>query len=325
MKRILCLLSLLLFLTACDDGDLTVDPIDFSEGAIQKCNLKEVLYKVKGSEMIFIEIPSTYFADNQTITDIPIEVAISNAATSPVKVTYRKYASETSADNICPTAPDATPNLIEQWEATDGIIQITSTAIKTTDSTTGFVKITGYIYSIKFKNIIFLKPDGPQTQEDIPFGNYTKNITPLAFGFDTEVDKSTCSASDNRIFNFSTSEALILDAADYSTLIVNQETPIATPRTASINATNKLSYRLYSGQISNAYFCAVSPTSPTLVEQWDAESGVAGTSGIIEVETTTLGSSFRHTIHLKNVTMKKGNSEFNLGPDYIFGSFVTTP
>ena len=34
MKRILSIVLLLLFITACDDGNLTVDVIDFSEGAI---------------------------------------------------------------------------------------------------------------------------------------------------------------------------------------------------------------------------------------------------------------------------------------------------
>jgi len=320
MKRILSLLTLLLFITACDDGDITVDVIDFSEGQVLKCSIKDVYYKVKGSEMMFLEIPSTYFVNDQTLTDAPIEVHL----TSTIKVTYRKYASETSAANICPTAPDATPNLVEQWVATEGIVQIKSTAIKTTDAD-GFVKITGYIYNINFKDITFIKPDGPQVQSNVTFGNYTTTTTPLPFGFDTEVDKSTCSASDNRIFNFSASEALILDAADYPMLFANAVTPISTPRTALISATNKLSYRLYSGPINNAYFCLASPTSPILLQQWDAVNGIEATSGIIEVETTTLGTGFLHTIHLKNVTMKKGNSDFNMGPDYTFGTFVTNP
>src|SRR6218665_2204791 len=157
MKRILCILSLLLFITACDDGDLTVDPIDFSEGPIQKCALKDVLYKVKGSEMLFIEIPSSYFTNDQTL-GAPRNILLS----TEVKVTYRRYASETSSSNICPTAPDATPNLVEQWQATEGTIELTSTAVKTTNSTTGFTTITGYNYNLNLKNIVFIKPDGPQ-------------------------------------------------------------------------------------------------------------------------------------------------------------------
>lgn len=319
MKRILCILSLLLFITACDDGNLTVDPIDFSEGPIQKCSLKDILYKVKGSEMLFIEIPSSYFNNDQTPAGTPTIIPLS----STIKVTYRKYASETSSLNICPQAPDATPNLVEQWQATEGTIELTSTAVKTTDATTGFTKITGYVYNIKLKSIVFIKPDGPQIQ-DILFGNYSGPASPLAFGFDAEADKSTCSAGDNRIFNFSGSEAIIFDTANYSTLFANAVT--TTPRTALINADNKLTYKLFTNTVNNAYFCpATPPATPVLAQEWNAVNGVEATSGIIEVTTTTSGTSFLHTIHLKRVIMKRGNSDFTLGDDYIFGSFLTTP
>ena len=316
MKRILAILSLLLFITFCDDGNLTVDVIDFSEGPIQKCSLKDIIYKVKGSEMMFIEIPSTYFTNDQTLgtaTIIPLS--------STLKVTYRRYASETSNLNLCPQAPDATPNLVEQWQATEGTIELTSTAVKTTNPTTGFTKITGYNYYIVLKNVTFEKPNGPQVYETFVFGNYNATISPLAFGFDADADKSTC---DNRIFNFNGSEAIIFDTANFSTLFENTAT--TTPRTALISAANKLTYKLFNNTVNDTYFCATTtPATPLLTQEWNALNGVEATSGIIEVTTTTLGTSFRHTIHLKRVTLKKGNSDFSLGDDYIFGSFVTTP
>lgn len=315
MKRISSILSLLFFITACDDGNLTVDAIDFSSGPIQKCSLKDILYKVQGSEMIFVEIPSSYFNSDQTPTGSPTEVNLS----SSVKVIYRKYASETSSLNICPNAPEATPNLVEQWNATSGIIQITSTAIKTTNTTDNSTRISGYTYNIVFKNITFQKPSGPQVYETFTFGNYATTVSSLAFDFNQEVDKSTCS---EKIYDFSGGEVFTLDVAEYATLFANEVT--TTPRIALINSNNKLSYRLYSGPITNAYFCAASiPATPTLTQQWDAIDGIAGTSGIIEVTTTTLGTGFQHTIRLKNVTLKKGNSEFSLGDDYLFGTLIT--
>ena len=316
MKRILCMLSLMLFITACDDGNITVDVIDFSEVPAQKCSEKDVIYKVKNAEMLFIEIPASTFTEDETLDGIPIEVQIN----STNKVTYRKYNNTVTSLNICPTVPDATPNVIEQWTATSGIIQITATAIKTTNATDNSTRISGYTYNINLKNITFQKPDGPQTYDNFLFGIYTKTVSQLAFGFDTEVNKSTC-INDNRIFNFNASEALILDAADYTTLFASA--PTTTPRTSLISATNKLSYRLYSGSIANAYFCGTPPTTPTLIQQWDAVNGIEATSGIIEVTTTSIGAQFQHTIHLKKVSLKKGNSEFSLGDDYLFGTFVT--
>jgi len=318
MKRILCILSLLLFITACDDGNLTVDAIDFSEVAVQKCSDKDVIYKVKDAEMLFIEIPASTFISDATVEGEPIEVAIN----STNKVTYRKYDGTVSSANICPTIPDATPNLKEQWNATSGIIQITSTAIKSTNSTDNSTRITGYTYNIVFKNITFQKPTGPQVYETFIFGNYVRNVDRLAFGFNEEVDKSTC-ISDNRIFDFSGGEVFTLDVENYTTLFANEVT--TTPRTALISSSNKLSYRLYSGTITNAYFCATTiPTTPTLLQQWNAIDGIEATSGIIEVSTTTLTTTtFQHTIRLKKVSLKKGNSDFSLGDDYLFGTLIT--
>lgn len=316
MKRIVGVLMIFLFITACDDGDLTVDVIDFTEVPALKCDNKDLIYKVKDAEMLFIEMPASTFTPNQTLDAEPTLLPLSNT----VKVTYRKYASTTSALNICPTAPDATPNLLEQWNATSGTIAITATAIKTTNATTGFETITGYRYYIVFQNITFQKPSGvDQTYETFIFGNYSTNVSPLAFGFNEEVDKSTCST---KIYDFSGSEVFTLDVANYTTLFASEVT--TTPRRVLISATNKLSYQLYSNAITNAYFCATTmPATPTLTQQWDAVNGILDTSGIIEVTTAELLTGFQHTIRLRNVTLKKENSVFTLGDDYLFGTLVT--
>ena len=313
MKRILCILTLLLIITACDDGNLTVDAIDFSDVAVQKCSEKNVYYKVKNAEMLFIEIPPATFIEDQTLTDT-IEVPIN----STNKVTYRKYDGNVSSSNICPTVPDAIPNLKEEWHATSGIIQITSTAIKSTNTTENSTRITGYTYNIVFKNITFQKPTGPQVYETFVFGNYVIPSETLAFGFDHELDKCT---SSTKIYDSLGSVVFTLDVgADYNTLFASEVT--TTPRTALINATHKLSYRLYSGTITDAYFCATTvPTTPT--QQWDAVDGIEATIGIIEVSTATLGAGFQHTIRFKKVTLKQGNSDFSLGDDYLFGTLIT--
>lgn len=317
MKRILGVFMLLLFITACDDGNLTVDVIDFSTVAVQKCSNKDVLYKVKDAEMLFVEIPATTFTADQTLDGEPIEIPLS----STVKVTYRKYASNATANNICPTIPEATPNLKEEWNATAGIVQITATAVKTTNTTDNSTRITGYTYNIVFKNITFQKPTGPQVYETFIFGNYATTVSALSFGFNEELEKSTC-VGDNRIFDFSGGEVFTLDVDDYATLFASEAT--ITPRTALISAQNKLSYRLYSNAITNAYFCtSPTPATPTLSQQWDAVNGILNTSGIIEVTTIPFLTGFQHTIRLKNVTLKKGNSDFSLGSDYLFGTLVT--
>jgi hypothetical protein len=317
----------LLFINACDDGELTVDQINFDDVAVQKCSDRDILYKISGNKMLILAIPlEENFPNDQTLENEPLQVEIDN---DDIQVIYRQYNGEPSSANICDLVTAATPNLTEEWHATSGTIQITSTAVKSVNATTGITQITGYKHYIVFRDITFLKPDGTtQTwmgdNDLFVFGNYNPSISPLAFGFDDQAAKSTCSSSDNRIFNFNSSEAFILDLADYATLFQNQQT--TEPRTAVISATNKVNYRLYSGTVSNTYFCSTpAPATPTLSQNWLANNGDAtlGT-GIIEV--TTIPSSpgfFEHTIRLKKVTMTKGYSDFYMGDDYLYGKIIT--
>ena len=314
MKQFLVILVLLFSLNACDDGDLEVKNIDFEDVVATKCSGdKDVIYKIKDTEMLLIEIPATTFLNDETPEGEPIEVNIS----STIKVKYRQYNGAVSVDNICPTIPDATPSLLEEWNALAGTIEITSTAIKTTDATTGATKITGYKHYIVFKNITFEKPGGTQVYSSFVFGNYNTTATALSFGFDEEVTKSSC---DNRLFNFNGSEVLTLDTDEYATLFVNEVT--TQPRKALISSSDKLSYRLYNSVVNDAFFCTT-PGTTVPSQEWIAEDGVLNVSGIIEVTTTQLVSTFQHTIRLKKVTMKKGNSDFYLGDDYLFGTLLT--
>ena len=322
MKRILGLLAVVLFINACDDGDLTVDTIDFADVAVQKCSQKDILYKISDSKMMILAIPATTFENDETPDNEPIQVEIGG----DVEVVYRQYNGAPSSNNICDIVTAATPNVIEEWNAVSGIINITSTAIKSVNSTTGITQITGYKHYIVFEDIVFLKPDGTtQTYagNSFVFGNYNADQSPLAFGFDDEAAKSTCSG-DNRIFNFNSSEAFVLDLADFATLFQNEVT--TTPRTAYISATNKVNYKLFSGTINNNYFCTTPvPTTPSLNQDWTANAGDSALgTGIIEVTTTNATPGFfQHTIRLKKVTMTKGNSDFYLGDDYLYGNIIT--
>ncbi|WP_396174230.1 hypothetical protein [Flavobacterium sp.] len=319
MKRILGVLLLLFIFNACDDGDLKVDVIDFSDVDAVKCDQKDIIYKIKAAEMLLLVMPMSSLPTDETTVNNPLVLNIS----STNKVIYRQYNGTVNADNICQDPPSATPIVIEEWTALTGTIQITTTAVKSVDANNA-TKITGYKHNIIFKNVTFQKPNGNQFYETYIFGDYTKPINALAFGFDEEVDKSTC-VNDNRIFDFSIGEAFILDVADYASLFENVVT--TAPRIRYISAANKLSYRLYSNTIGNAYFCATStPATPILLQQWNAVDGVPDVSGIIEVTTSeVIGTGFQHTIRLKKVTLKKGNSNFTLGDNYLYGNLITSP
>jgi hypothetical protein len=320
MKRLLGLLVCMVILNGCDDGDLTIDSFDFSNETAQRCDNK--IYKLTDTEALIIEIPyDQAFINDPTPEGEPITFAISSTIN---RVVYRSFNGTVASLNICGTIPPAAPNVTQEWTATSGNIEITTIAVKTANTETGFEggqNIGNYRHTITFRNINFLKPDGSnQLYETLVFGTYDTPTTPLPFNFDDELDK--CDAS-NTVFNFVGNEALMLDIDP--SLLPNEQ---ATLTGLISTTTNKLTYSLFTnGALSADYFCTLPvPATPTITETWTANDGIADVSGIVEVITTSGGGPgvFEHEIHLKNVTLKKGNSEFLLAENYLFGTLITS-
>ncbi|MES2805663.1 MAG: hypothetical protein V4652_08875 [Bacteroidota bacterium] len=313
MKRVVSLLVFALLLNGCDDGDLIQEDISFEDVAAQNCTTNDIIYKLKDSEALILEVLGFTFP-TETISQ-ELDINASN------RVLYRFYNGAVTSSTICETIPPATPIVMDQWTTSGGKIVINTTAIKTTNTTDNSTKITGYNHNITFKNITFVKSNGTQVYETFPFGDYIISATPLPFAFNKTLEQ--CSSS-KQLYDYNSSEALILDIDP--ALIVNEATPLNAPRTGLISDTkNKLTYRLFSGLLTGAYFCNTTfPATPAVSEEWIAVAGVANESGIVEVTTTTLGAGFKHTVVLKKAKMKKGSSDFILGDNYIYGELLTT-
>jgi hypothetical protein len=297
---------------------LVQEDITFENTATQSCSTNNIIYKLKDKEALILEIPESSFVNEPTLEGSPRIINIS----STNRVVYRFYNGAVSTNNICETIPPATPIVTDQWNATNGTIQIITSTVKSTDATTGRTKITGYNHNVVFKNITFAKNNGTQVYETFPFGDYVTTATPLPFGFDETLEQ--CSSS-KQIYNYTSSEALTLDIDP--DLIKNEITPLNSPRTGVIGtAINKLVYRLYSnGVLTPDYFCkATLPILPSISQEWIAESGVTNVSGIVEVSTSKVLETYVHTIVLKKVTFTKGNSDFTLGDSYTYGELITT-
>jgi hypothetical protein len=316
MKRFLGLLICIVALNSCDDGDLILEDINFEDVDTQSCSTNDILYKLKEKEALLLEIPKSVFVNEPTVPGIPTIIDIDNVTN---QVVYRFYNGTIATENICNTIPPALPNVTDQWTVSSGKIQITTTTIKTTDATNNSTRISGYNHNIVFKNIIFDKGDGTNIKHTtFPFGDYTTAPTNiLAIDFEQVVKQ--CAAS-KQLFNRTSGEALTIDNIDPA-LIVNTVTPLNTPRTAIIGSVNnKLTYRLYSELLTDDSFCNTSVPLPGIKEQWNAVNG-----GIIEVTTVQNGTTaYKHTIVLKNVVLKKGNSDFKLGDSFAYGDLITS-
>ncbi|WP_310378087.1 hypothetical protein [Flavobacterium sp.] len=314
MKRFLVILIGLIILNGCDDGNLNQESIDFEDVATQSCSTNNIIYKLKEKEALLILIPNSVFPSEPDITTINIDA--SN------QVFYRFYDGKVTASSICDAVSPITPVAINQWTATSGKIQITTTLIKSTNTTENSTRITGYNHNIVFKDITFLKSDGTsQLNQTMIFGDYTTSATSLPVVFDKVLEKCVTNTP-NQVYDYNSSESLTLniDPALLNTTVLNTiKTGLITP------TTNKFTYRLFSGLLTASYFCnATTPATPIISQEWIALSGVANTSGIIEVLTVSNGpGSFKHTITLKKVTLKNGNNDFSLGDNYLYGELLT--
>lgn len=318
MKRFLGIVCAFFLLNGCDDGDLTVENINFEDVDTKSCTEKEILFKLKPKEALLLEIDSSAFVNEPTT---PNEPKIIDIGKSKNRVVYRFYDGEVVSDNICSSIPPAKPNVNGEWIASEGKIQITTTPVTVDGKVEGSTKISGFNHNIVLKNISFDKGNGIQKYETFPFGDYFTLATTLPFSFDKSVEKC---ANSNQIFNFSSAETIVLENLDAS-LIVNEETPLDKPRTALLGTTkNKLTYRLHNGIPNASYFCnATLPTTPSIIETWIGVDGLANISGIIEVTTIKSGTTaFKHTIVIKNASLKKGNSSFKLGKTFSFGELI---
>lgn len=324
MKKLLLSLVSIALLNSCDDGDLSIDTINFDSVSAQECSLNNVVYKINGNQLLLIEIPEANLPYENKVGDKSFTINSTN------QVIYRSYNNTVTSASICSTIPPASPIVTEEWTAIAGTITIHTTAIYgAPNSQTGAIKISKYRHTINFSNITFAKPSGNQVYESFSFGDFDTNATTLPMNFNPD-SIQLCSNS-NTLFNAQNGGIEGLYIQNLSSNLLDT-TVLGSPKTALINSNNEniLTYRLFDLALTlggnSTYFCSTTlPDSPAINEEWIGQTGIANTSGIIEVTTSTNGSGFSHSIHLKAVTFTNPltGSTFYYGNDILIGTLLT--
>jgi hypothetical protein len=326
MKKYASLLLFALLLNGCDDGDLTVDTIDFEDvTTTTSCDTTNTLiYKLKTQEALLLQmLPKSIINEDQ-------DTIVYNIDNSNYRVFYRAYDGEVARENLCGIIPPKTPNVTEEWIGIAGKIQIaTSAQYKSPAPTDGHTEIIGYNHNIIFKNITFSKPSGPQIEVEYPFGDFKTEVTPVVVNFTNPQVAKRCELT-KKVYNDNGSSSLAIENFDAS-LFGNEPTPVGKPKTALINQNgkNNLYYKVYATLLpvkTEDYICAATPpSSPIVRDTWVGVDGKENVSGIIEVTTTSAGTTLYHKVVLKNVTLKKGNNTFKLATEFILGTITVTP
>lgn len=322
MKKVIFILLLILGFSSCDDGDVAVEAFDFENSPTLECGENTddfFIYKISGNEVLIIELSEDFFPNRITLPNEPLLLQIPTTA----KVTYRLYNGPVAATTLCSVVPPSQPQVVEEWTATGGILEITAGVVNTTDDN-GANPITAYNHNLIFRDIVFNRPDGTvQRNETLVFGSYRRaNLNaPVNFGAINGIQ--SCN-NNSLLYKSSGAQLLLLSLSNetFNSLFVNQATTTGNPRTALLNGQDRVFFNVYQSPIAQASICA--GTLPTISQTFGSDAGVAGQSGIISVETTETAGVFSHQITFRRVILRETlqNLSFTFGDNYDFGVYL---
>ncbi|NNF18796.1 MAG: hypothetical protein HKN61_03395 [Flavobacteriaceae bacterium] len=124
MGRYLIILSALLF-SACSDGDLQIETIDFDGESIQFCDSQtttesDFFFKISGDQALILELQDGVL--NNEVSDGTIVSTIPSQS----RLIYRIFSDDVSKSYFCDDLPPAEPSVLEEVEAAAGEILVTT-------------------------------------------------------------------------------------------------------------------------------------------------------------------------------------------------------
>lgn len=169
MKKILFSFTIgLLF--ACSDGDLQIEAIDFDSITPQACDAitedTRVFFKISMDEALILTLQSGLL-DNGVIGD-----TITTESTLPgqSELLYRIFSDDVSSSYFCDDIPPTSPTVIDEIEATDGMVIIET--IAKTDST-------AFDHSIQLSGISLMNDKGERIT-DLTISDFGEISTPIS-------------------------------------------------------------------------------------------------------------------------------------------------
>jgi hypothetical protein len=305
MKKIFCLIAVLMLMSGCDDGDMDYKTFDFSNQEIKECSNTdsqtsiETYYKINGPEGLILKLPKGTLINSPTkdpVTDeeVPREIVLGGSKT----LTYENYVSV--PDNLCSVSE--IPAVIETWNG-EGTLSVITTELLEDN------KLIGYTHTITFENITFRREGSDEsiTINNSYFGPIKKE---LGFTFDFTAEGAdapvvkTCPLDLTLLYTRQGIQTLSLEVFDFAAYFNN------TPGTKSITIPNvdgddaaEVLFNVYKNDASDNNVCAQGPDVPSLpIQKWILAQG---TIIIIPAET---GGIYRYDIYLKDAVFESQTS-----------------
>jgi len=259
MKKILGIVAVILLITvtACDDGEMTVKTFNFT-GEVEACDTQPNVYiKTTGSEVLIVDLSATPLLNIEGTRPVTVN-----------SIKYRNYSSNTGLLSIvCNTLDSADAYVLEEWTGS-GNMQIITTKIETTDGSIS------YSHTMTFLDVSLTKGDETIRIENTDFGDVPTSLKikfRLASTSEIPRQLSTCG---DALYTYSSGDFV----ADRDALYLNFEDDtfddIEAEITIDLNDTNSLALYHYNGSIGPSVLCPNSPViSPNVDEAWEAATG----------------------------------------------------
>ncbi len=164
MKKLIVLVASLFMLQACDDGDIALESFNFDPDNVRNCLDNNLVYNIKGNEMLLLNITATSFPTEETPDGSPKTIEIN----SNDQIIYRIYSENVTSSSICSLVPPATPTVEREWIATGGKIEIITDKLFAADRVTQI----GLTHNIRFVNVNFSSISNSFSFTSYNFGNY---------------------------------------------------------------------------------------------------------------------------------------------------------
>lgn len=299
MKKIVGLILTAGCLTACNDGDLVFENLNFDENQdIQKCTDNELYFKINKNELLLVDFT---FGTNGSVLDTlaPLGEIQSLKTSNQPKIYYRTYDGSLNTNVICSLLPPANPKVVSEYTSVPGgTINYTRTMVPVV--TESAVNVT-YMYTINFENITLTNGSSEIRYTTLPYGSYIYDSSKLSFNFSTNFE-----ICEGVLTGKTSNEMLQLQLPEDFVFPTSGQT-----QTISLNDTNLLSYFVFKTTISNTDICEI-PDTP-IKEEWNVSNGnLEIVSTVVTNPVTNQITGYRHVLRLVNAEFIKDKNSFTV-------------
>src|SRR5690554_4975764 len=118
MKKIIGLLVASAFITACDDGDMVFENLNFDGVQIQKCTDNELYFKINNNELLLVDFTRPISATQSGSwldSEVELDRRTSPPANADIKIYYRTYDGTVNNNVICSIIAPANPKVTSEY------------------------------------------------------------------------------------------------------------------------------------------------------------------------------------------------------------------